>query len=150
MRRRAASPWLLSGLLGGASVLHFVTPDSYAAIVPRALGDPRAWVFGSGVVELVCAVAVALPASRRRGALVSAALFVAVFPANLQMALDADASKPGLANNPFLAYGRLPLQVPLVLWALAVARAAARADAPAPAPRAGDGRIRTHSGIGGV
>ena len=46
-------------------------------------------------------------------------LFVAVFPANVQMALDAH----GLAGRT-LAYARLPLQVPLVLWALRVRRSA--------------------------
>lgn len=120
---------LLAGLLGGAGGLHFAVPDPYASIVPRVLGDPRAWVYASGVAELACAAAVALPRTRRRGALASAALFVAVFPANLQMALDADGH--GLAGNPWVAWGRLPLQVPLVLWALSVARSAARRAQPA-------------------
>lgn len=119
-------PRALAVLLGGGGVLHFVVPDPYASIVPRFLGDPRLWVYGSGVAELGVAAALAVPAARRRGALAAAALFVAVFPANLQMALDSGGGRPGLAANPYVAWGRLPLQIPLVLWALAVARASRR------------------------
>lgn len=114
---RAASPWLLTAVLGGAGLLHLAVPGPYDRIVPAFLPAPRAWTYGSGVVELLCAAAVAAPRTRGRGALAAAVLFVVVFPANVQMALDA-ASTTGRA----LAYARLPLQVPLVLWALQVRR----------------------------
>lgn len=119
----SASAWALSALLGASGVLHFVAPRPYEAIVPRSLGAPGPWVRGSGVVELACAAAVVAAPTRRWGALASAALLVAVFPANVRMALDSGRpGRRGLAGNPVLAWGRLPLQVPLVLWALDVAR----------------------------
>ena len=115
-RLRTASPYLLAGLLGGAGVLHFVAPGPYAGIVPSQLpGDPTLYVYVSGVAEIACAVAVAVPRTRRLGGLAAAALFLAVFPANLQMALD---SRGGSALGQIIAFGRLPLQIPLVLWAL--------------------------------
>ncbi len=120
-RWRAASPWLLAGLLGGAGLLHLAVPGPYDRIVPGFLPAPRAWTYASGVVQLLCAAAVAWPRTRSRGALATAVLFVAIFPANVQMALDADGA---LARA--VAYARLPLQVPLVLWALQVRRSAAR------------------------
>ncbi|MEA2504255.1 MAG: hypothetical protein QOG36_1298, partial [Actinomycetota bacterium] len=105
-----------------AGVSHFAIPGFYDAIVPHALPGPvRAWTQASGVVELASAVAVALPRTRRLGATVAAVLFVAVFPANIQMAVDWR-SRPALDQA--IAYGRLPLQIPLVLWALAVRRGA--------------------------
>ena len=113
----------LAGVLVSAGALHFAVPAPYASIVPRVLGAPRVWVALSGLAEVACGVGVALPRSRRGAAWASAALFVAVFPANVQMALDADGGG-GLATNPVVAWGRLPLQVPLVLWAVAVARGA--------------------------
>ena len=117
-RLSTASPYLLAGLLGGASVLHFVAPGPYAGIVPSQLpGDPNLYVYVSGIAELGCAVAVAVGRTRRIGALAAGALFVLVFPANLQMALD---SRDGSTLGQVLAFGRLPLQVPLVLWALSV------------------------------
>lgn len=113
---RLSSPALLAGLLGGAGVLHFVAPGPYDGIVPSVLPNPRAWTYASGVVEIALAAGVAHPRTRERAALAAAALFVVVFPANVQMALDADSTV-----SRAVAYGRLPLQVPLVLWALSVA-----------------------------
>ena len=123
MRLRAASPFLLAALLGGAGVLHFVRPEFYDALIPPFLPRPRAWTYGSGVLELLCAAAVAVPRTRRVGGYASAALLVAVFPANVYSAVE-----PGDLPR-WAAVARLPLQVPLVLWALQVGRQAAR-DAP--------------------
>jgi uncharacterized membrane protein len=114
----------LAGLLLIAGATHLLRPGFYDPIVPRYLpGTPRAWTYGSGVVELGVAAALLVPAWSRRAALAAAVLFVVVFPGNLQMALDGgypDAS--GVLGGPVVAWARLPLQVPLVLWALALAR----------------------------
>jgi len=112
------SPYALAAVLGGAGVLHFVSPGFYEALIPSFLPAPRAWIYGSGVVELVCAALVALPRTRRVGGFASAALLVAVFPGNVWMAYE-----PGDVPR-WVALARLPLQVPLVLWALQVARRA--------------------------
>ena len=119
-RLRSASPWLLAAVMGGAGVLHFVAPGPYERLIPPFLGAPRPWVYGSGVVELACGAAVAAPATRRKGAWATAALLVAVFPGNVYMAVE-----PGDVPR-WLAVARLPLQVPLVLWAVQVARSTAR------------------------
>jgi uncharacterized membrane protein len=117
-RLTAASPYLLAALVGGSGVLHLVSPESYDRLIPPFLPNPRAWTYGSGVVELACAAAVVTPRTRARGALATAALFVAVFPGNLYLAIE-----PGDLPR-WLALARLPLQVPLVLWALQVRRTA--------------------------
>lgn len=120
-----AAPWLLAGLLTAAGVTHFVAPTPYERIVPRVLGHARMLVELSGVAELACAALVAVPRTRRLGGLASAVLFVAVFPANVQMALDGGVpGGTGLAASPVVAWARLPLQVPLVVGALGVARRA--------------------------
>ena len=122
-RLRNASPYLLAALLTGAGLTHFVKPGFYDPIVPHALPGPaRAWTYASGVAEVGVAAAVAVPRTRRRGALLAALLFVAVFPANVQMAVDA---RGAVAKS--IAYARLPLQVPLVVWAWRVRRAHGRA-----------------------
>ena len=110
----------LAGFLAAAGALHFLAPKPYDSIVPRALpGSPRAWTYLSGAAELTVAAAVAHPRTRRAGALAAAALFVAVFPANVKMAVDWRHASPAKRA---IAYGRLPLKVPLVLWARRVAR----------------------------
>jgi uncharacterized membrane protein len=113
----------LAAFLLAAGATHFVVPRSYERIVPALFGDPAFWVRWSGVAEMACAGLVAHPRTRRLGALAAAGLFVTVFPANVKMALD--------GGMPYgLAWARLPLQVPLVWWAL---RVAYRAERTAPA-----------------
>lgn len=97
--------------------MHFARPRPFQRIVPPWLGDPAPWVAVSGAAELACAAGLAMPRTRRSAALGTAALFVAVFPANVQMALDA---RSGPLWYRVGAWARLPLQVPLVLWALSV------------------------------
>ncbi|MEV0703671.1 hypothetical protein AB0I53_37935 [Saccharopolyspora sp. NPDC050389] len=101
--------------MGGAGVLHFLVPRPFDAIVPRSLpGTARTWTRLSGVVELGRAGLVAVPRTRRLGGRLSALLFVAVFPANVKMALAwRRRSLPWRA----VGFARLPLQIPLVLWA---------------------------------
>jgi uncharacterized membrane protein len=119
----ARSAHLLAGLLAGAAVTHFVRPEPYDALVPSVLpGSARSWTRASGAVEAVLAAAVAVPATRRTGALLTAGFFVAVFPANVKMAYDWRHRRTPLKAT---AYARLPVQVPLVLWALKVSRSAA-------------------------
>ena len=116
------SPLLLAGLLAAAGVAHFAAPRPFDATVPRSLpGSPRAWTYASGAAELALAAGLALPRTRRAAARAAAGFFVGVFPANVKMALDwRDRPAPQRAA----AFGRLPLQVPLVLWARGVARTA--------------------------
>jgi uncharacterized membrane protein len=114
----------LAGFLAVSATTHFLAPRQYDAIVPRLLpGSPRLWTYTSGAVELVTAAAIAHPRTRHAGALAAAVLFVAVLPANVQMALDWR-TKP--AHLRALAYGRLPAQAPLIAWSLRVARGAGR------------------------
>ncbi|MFG2254040.1 DoxX family protein [Streptomyces mirabilis] len=119
MPRSERSALLLAGLLATAGVGHFVSPRQFDATIPRALpGAPRTWTYASGVAELALAAGVAVPRTRRVAALATAAFFVGVFPANVQMAVD---WRRRPAPQKAGAIARLPLQVPLVLWARSVA-----------------------------
>jgi uncharacterized membrane protein len=112
----------LAGVLATSGVLHFASPKPFDSIVPRSLpGSPRTWTYLSGAAELAVAAAVAHPRTRALGGLAAAGLFAAVFPANVKMAMDWRHAPPALRA---VAYGRLPLQVPLVWWGLRVAKMA--------------------------
>jgi uncharacterized membrane protein len=120
MPLRRPGPAALATMLTTTGVLHLAVPAPFDAIIPRSLpGTPRFWTIASGIAELAVAAAVAAPRTRRRGAAAAAALFVAVLPANVKMARDWS-DRPAALR--VLAWGRLPLQVPLVAWALAVRR----------------------------
>lgn len=115
----------LAALLGVAGIVHFARPKMFDAIVPRVLpGRARSYTYASGAAELAIAGLVARPKTRRLGGGLAALLFLAVFPANVQMAVDWSNKSPLYRA---IAYGRLPFQIPLVLWALRVRRNAGRA-----------------------
>jgi uncharacterized membrane protein len=116
----------LAALIGGAGVLHFVRPEVFDAIVPDWMpGSARTTTYVSGAVEIAGALLVAIPRTRRAGAWLCFWTFLGVFPANVQSALDggmADAPTP--FDSAAAAWLRLPLQIPLILWARRVAREA--------------------------
>lgn len=111
----------LAAVLLAAGTTHLVAPRIYEGLIPRRLGNPRAWVLGSGVAELACGIAVAVPRTRRQGALATAALFVAVFPGNVEMARRTSPRRGHSTLRTAVVWARLPVQAPLVAWALRVA-----------------------------
>ena len=118
---------LLSALLTVAGLAHFVATDAYTLIVPRLLPAPRVWVYASGVAELACAGLLAVPRTRRLGGWCTFGLLLAVWPANVQMALDGGIPGRGFPlGSPVTAWLRVPLQLPLLYWSLSVARGGRR------------------------
>jgi uncharacterized membrane protein len=108
----------LAALLGTTGTIHLVRPRVFYAALPTWLpGSRYRWAVGSGVAELACAALLAHPRSRRLGGWASAGLFVGVFPGNLYMAQQARTPQARVVT-----LLRLPLQVPLVLWAWHAAR----------------------------
>lgn len=115
----------LAVLLGGAGVLHFATPSFFDMQVPSFLpGEARTYTYVSGVAELGVAAALAVPRTRRIGGTLAAALFVAVFPANLDLARRHVLSRTTSPAVKAALLARLPLQIPLVTEALKVRRRA--------------------------
>jgi uncharacterized membrane protein len=114
---RLRAPTVLAAMFASSGIVHIVRPQSFAAIMPRSIPERhhKNLIYLSGLVELVCSVGLL----RRAGwaAPASVAVLGAVFPANVQMALDAGSGRnPGAADKTLIAWGRLPLQVPMV-WA---------------------------------
>jgi uncharacterized membrane protein len=110
----------MAGFLTVMGILHFTVPQYFDEIVPQVLpGTQRGWTYLSGVAELTTAATVATPRTRRVGGLVAAGLFLGVFPANVKMALDW-ADRPCWQRA--AVWGRLPLQIPMIMWALRIRR----------------------------
>ena len=112
------SRYALALLFVGAGVLHFLRPATYLAIMPPALPAPLALVYVSGFFELVGGLGLLPARTRRLAGWGLLALLVAVFPANVYMALIHEQLHiPG-----WVAWGRLPLQLPLLWWVWRVMR----------------------------
>ena len=110
-----ASIFLVSGFL------HFFYPAPYVRIMPPMLPWPLALVRISGAAELLGGVGLFLRKLRRATAYGLTLLLVAVFPANVYMAV-AHVAFPGLMGKAWVQWARLPLQLPLIAWALYYAR----------------------------
>jgi uncharacterized membrane protein len=114
----------LAALFLTSGTLHFVRPAPFEAIVPRQLPQRRALVLASGAAEIVCAVGLLAPRTRRAAGIASAALLVAVLPANVSMTAQAkrrlDRNPGNRARKGQLAatVARLPLQWPMIRTAL--------------------------------
>jgi uncharacterized membrane protein len=110
----------IAALLLGTGTLHFVAPKPFDGIIPVELpGSPRFYTYASGVAEVAIGALLLPHRTRRLAALAAAALFVAVFPGNVNMCrLWWDKPWP----MRILALARLPLQIPMVTTALKVAR----------------------------
>lgn len=107
-------------MLLGMGTLHFVAPKPFDSIVPVKLpGSQRLYTYASGVAELTTGALLLSPRTRKLGALSAVALFLAVFPANInQVRVWKD--KPLIVRLGAIA--RLPLQIPMITAALKIYR----------------------------
>ncbi len=102
-----------------SAVVHLVRPEVFIPIVPARLPAPRRLVHLSGVAEAVCAGGLLGGAAWAGPA--SAALLLAVWPANISMALAAGSGRhPGVRGSRVLTWARVPLQLPMI-WAVLAA-----------------------------
>jgi uncharacterized membrane protein len=111
---------LLAGIFTVSGVTHLVKPEVFQPLMPGWVPRHREVIVWSGVAELACAAGLAHPASRRPAGLASALVLLGVFPGNLKMAVDA--SRTRSTKFKAIAYGRLPLQLPLINIAMRAGR----------------------------
>lgn len=99
-----------------AGVLHFLAPEPFISIVPGFLPFPAALVYISGVLEIALGVGLMVPRLRTLSAWGLIALFIAVYPANINMALT-PVEMGGIPDVWWVHAIRLPLQFVLMAWA---------------------------------
>jgi uncharacterized membrane protein len=125
----SANPRLRSELRGalalvmvGMGVLHFVAPAPFVHMVPASLPGPLVLVWVSGVFEILGGVGLLVPRACRAASLGLVALYLAVLPANVNMALNHLTLDGVTSIDPVLLWLRLPLQGLLIAWAIWVGR----------------------------
>jgi uncharacterized membrane protein len=117
--------YLLAFAMMFVGVSHFTNPAPFARIVPAWLPSPLALVYVSGFFELLGGAGLLVPRARRAAAWGLVALYVAVFPANVNMALNHISLEPDHPIPTALLWLRLPLQAVLIAWAWWYTRAPA-------------------------
>lgn len=116
----------LGAMLLGMGTLHFVAPKPFDTIIPAELpGSARFYTYASGVAEVATGAALLAPRTRRLGALAAVALFIGVFPGNVNMVRQ---WWPKGWPARLVALARLPLQVPMITQALKAYRNSPVAD----------------------
>ncbi|MFE4104800.1 DoxX family protein [Almyronema epifaneia] len=99
-----------------AGALHFLASEPFVKIVPAALPYPLALVYISGVIEIGLGLALLVPALSQLAAWGMIALFIAVYPANINMAVN-HIHLAGVPDGNWFHAIRLPFQFVLIAWA---------------------------------
>jgi len=107
--------WLLAIFFVFAGAMHFLRPALYLQIMPPYVPWHQFFVYLTGAWEILGGLAVLVPAWRRAAGVSLVVLLVAVFPANLHMAIN-DVAVDGRTFPPLLLWLRLPLQGVLIAW----------------------------------
>lgn len=116
-RTKRALLWVMSAFYVLGGVYHLVNPGFYLPMMPPYLPWHRELVFISGVAEIVLGIVVLIPSLRRPAALGIIALLIAVFPANLHIAMN-DVPLAGATEGAGIwNWVRLPFQAVFIAWA---------------------------------
>jgi uncharacterized membrane protein len=111
-----------AAMMIGIGIAHFVVPGWFEQIIPRWFPWRKPAVLWSGVAEVASGALLAVPRTRRAGAYLATATIVAVYPANVQMAVDASRGRSQVKIPAWAAWARLPMQIPMVVRAWSFTR----------------------------
>ena len=114
LHERLFGPRTIFGIFVGAGVLHLARPEPWEAMVPPQLPAKRELVYLSGVAEIVGGAAYLHEPTRTLASRYLVLLLIAVFPANIYMALEPK-FHPAVPGGKRSLMARLPLQF-LGMW----------------------------------
>ncbi len=107
---------LLTAIMVVIGLAHFIVPNDFVKVMPPYLPAPYALVLISGLFEVLGGVGLWVPATRRFSAFGLIALYIAVFPANVHMAMN-HVSPGGIEQPAWALWARLPFQAVFMGWA---------------------------------
>lgn len=96
--------------------LHFTAWDQFVRIVPPQLPEPKLLVYISGFFEILGGIGLLVPPVSVAAAWGLIALFIAVFPANINQSIN-NIPIDGIPHHPLLYWFRLPFQAVFIAWA---------------------------------
>ena len=99
-----------------AGITHFIAPDTYVKIVPPQLPYPEAIVYISGFFEILGGIGLLVPFVSQAAAWGLVLLLIAVYPANINMAVN-NIHLDNIPDGNWFQAIRLPFQFVLIAWA---------------------------------
>lgn len=108
-----------------AAIPHFTATATEASLIPDVVPRRRELVLLTGVAEIAGALGLLIPRTRRLAAYGLVTLLIAVFPANINHAIQ-NLQPGGILNSRVNQWARLPFQ-PLFIWAVIASIAPRRA-----------------------
>ena len=109
--------WILAIAMIGVGALHFINPGFFKNIMPDYIPWHDELVFISGVFEILGGSGLLVPLTKKAAAWGLIALYICVFPANINHAVNQVPNLDGSTMHPAILWGRLPIQAVLILWA---------------------------------
>jgi uncharacterized membrane protein len=109
--------WIMGIFYTFGGVMHFLQPDAYMPMMPPYLPWHLALIYLSGLAEILVGVGVLVPSTRRVAAWAMILLLIAIFPANVHIALYNVPVFGAVEGAGIFNWIRLPLQGVLILWA---------------------------------
>jgi len=116
-RTKQISLWIQSAFYVFSGFLHFAKTDVYLPMMPPYLPWHRELVLLSGVAEAAGGLGLFFPATRKLAAWWLIATLMAIFPANVHIAVNNVPLFGAPEGAGIWNWVRLPLQIPLLLWA---------------------------------
>ncbi len=116
MDKKGIARAVLAVAMIGIGVMHFVRPEGFERIVPKALPAPLVLVYVSGVFEILGGAGLLVARTRKLAGLGLVLLYIAVFPANINMAMN-DIQLPNVTVPAAFLWLRLPFQILFIAWA---------------------------------
>jgi len=110
---RSILRWLLALFFVVAGINHFVNPQPYLAMMPKFLPAPEVLHMTAAIAEILCGTAILIKPWRRLAAWGLIAILIAVFPANISIALN---GWEGFNIPRWVLWARLPFQFVFIAW----------------------------------
>ncbi|MCW3463847.1 DoxX family protein [Chitinophaga nivalis] len=111
-RIAAAVMFLLIG------TFHLVKPKKLTYMIRGMLPFPLALVIGTGILEIVLGAGLLFSGTQYRAGIALVILLVAMFPANIRVAVNQLPPPGGLPAKPWYTWSRLLFQPVYILWIL--------------------------------
>jgi len=97
-------------------VMHLIKPEAFSYMIEGLIPYPNLMINLSGIAEIILGLGVLFPRTRKISAWLLIVMLVAIFPANINVAVNDLASPGGLPSESWYRWSRLAFQPLYIFW----------------------------------